>query len=254
MPFVPAASGNEIHVAVAANFYNPFRQIVKLFEEKTDHQVKIISGSTGKLYAQIRHGAPFELFLAADSRRPRLLEKEGDAVPGTRLTYALGRIALWSADSAMISPVGTATLRQKNFSHLAIANPKTAPYGKAAVQTLKQLGLWSQIRPQVVQGENISQTFQFVSSENAQLGFVARSQILDPKNSRKGSRWDVPESFHDPLEQDVVLLQRGKDNPGAQALWRFLREDAAQRIITNYGYELPGARAERKQRNNERTQ
>ncbi len=233
------AWAGEIQAAVASNFYSPFKNIVHQFEKETGHKVQIISGSTGKLFAQIMNGAPFELFLAADQRRPKLLEKNGNTISGTRFTYALGKITLWSAISNAISEDGKSTLQAKNFSHIAIANPKTAPYGKAALQTMQKLGLWNEVRPLIVQGENISQTFQFVASQNAELGFVALSQILDPKNKFKGKRWDVPEKFYDPLKQDIVILKNGKNNPAAKALWKYLQNDAAKRIIKNYGYGLP---------------
>ncbi len=233
------AWAGEINAAVASNFYNPFREVAKQFEKETGHKVRIISGSTGKLYAQIVHGAPFELFLAADSKRPTLLEKKGNAVAKSRFTYALGKIALWSPNPNWISKDGTSTLRTSAFGYLAMANPKTAPYGKAALQTLQKLSLWEKVRPRVVQGENIGQTFQFVASQNAELGFVALSQILDPKNKIKGKKWDVPVSFYDPLKQDVVILEKGKNNPGAKALWEFLKSDQAKLIIKKYGYGLP---------------
>jgi molybdate transport system substrate-binding protein len=236
---VSIAWAGEIQAAVASNFYSPFKKIARQFEKETGHKVQIISGSTGKLYAQIMHGAPFELFLAADQRRPKLLEKNGNAVSGTRFAYALGKITLWSANPNAISEDGESTLKAKNFTHIAIANPKTAPYGKAALQTMQKLGLWNEVRPLIVQGENIGQTFQFVASQNAQLGFVALSQILDPKNKFEGKRWDVPEKFYDPLKQDIVILKKGKSNPSAKALWKYLQSNAAKLIIKKYGYGLP---------------
>jgi molybdate transport system substrate-binding protein len=233
------ASAGEVQAAVASNFYSPFKKIARQFEKETGHKVRIISGSTGKLYAQIINGAPFELFLAADQRRPKFLEKNGNAVSGTRFTYALGKIALWSATSNAISGDGESNLRSKNFTHIAMANPKTAPYGKAALQAMQKLGLWDKIRPLIVQGENIGQTFQFVASQNAELGFVALSQILDPKNKFEGKRWDVPETFYDPLKQDIVILKKGKSNPSAKVLWDYLQSNAAKLIIKKYGYGLP---------------
>ena len=237
--YFSVAQANEIQAAVATNFHNAFREIVVQFERKTGHKVLIISGSTGKLYAQIVNGAPFELFLAADGRRPGLLEKESKAVPGTRFTYALGKITLWSPNPDAISGNGESILRKKNFAHIAMTNPITAPYGQAALQTLKKIDLWEEIQPLVVQGENVGQTFQFVSSQNAELGFVALSQVLDPKNHKKGSRWDIPDELYDPIEQDVIILEKGKNNPGARALWNFLRDESVKRIINKYGYGLP---------------
>ena len=233
------ALANEIQAAVASNFYNPFREISRQFEKDTGHKVRIIFGSTGKLYAQIIHGAPFELFLSADSKRPMLLEKGNYAVSGSRFTYALGKITLWSVNSDLITSDGKSTLQKKKISHIAMANPKTAPYGKAARQTLKKLRLWEDVRPLLVQGENISQTFQFVASQNAELGFVALSQILDPKNIHKGKRWDVPKSLYDPIEQDTTILKYGENNPGVKDLWKYLKGDKAKQIIKKYGYDLP---------------
>ena len=237
--FASEARANQVLAAVAANFYNPFKDITGQFEKKTGYRVQIISGSTGKLYAQIINGAPFELFLAADRRRPELLEQEGIAITGTRFTYAIGKITLWSPNADLISRNGQSILRKINFTHIAMANPITAPYGKAALQTLQKLGLWKEVQSLVVQGENVGQTFQFVSSQNAELGFVALSQVLDPKNHKKGSRWDIPDELYDPLEQDVIILEKGKNNPGARALWNFLRDESAKRIINKYGYGLP---------------
>ncbi|MFQ5449500.1 MAG: molybdate ABC transporter substrate-binding protein [Nitrospinaceae bacterium] len=232
------AAGGEVRAAVAANFFNPLKAIAVAFEKQTRHRVDIISGSTGKLYAQVTHGAPFDLLLAADSRRPRLLVKKGFAVPGSRFTYAVGRLTLWSPDPGRIAGKGPSVLRENHFNHLAMANPKTAPYGKAALQTLRKLGIWEQVGRRVVRGENIGQAFQFVASGNAELGFVALSQVLDPKHKEKGSRWDVPPSFHDPIVQDMVLLKPGRSNPAARAFAKFIRGSIAREIITGYGYSL----------------
>jgi molybdate transport system substrate-binding protein len=230
---------NEIQAAVASNFYNPFRAISQQFEKETGHKVQIISGSTGKLYAQIINGAPFELFLSADSRRTKLLEKENYAVSKSRFTYALGKITLWSLKKDLIANDGKSTLKKRNFEHIAMANHKTAPYGKAAMQTLQKLNLWDILRPLVVQGENISQTFQFVASQNAELGFVALSQVLDPKNNFKGKRWDVPETLYEPIEQDAIILKKGENNPGVKDLWQYLKSEQAKLILKKYGYDLP---------------
>ena len=227
-----------VQVAVASNFIAPLKTIKARFEKDTDHRMVIISGSTGKLYAQIRHGAPFDLLLAADSLRPRLLEDEGFAVSGSRFTYAIGRLALWSADPGQINKAGAEIFLHRPFNHLAMANPKTAPYGRAALQALKKLGVWDQVRDKIVQGENIGQAFQFVATGNAELGFVALSQTRDPKNKLKGSRWDVPSDLYDPIDQDLVLLQRAKGNPAARAMMSFIRGPVAQKIIADYGYYL----------------
>ncbi len=234
---IPVFAG-EVTAAVASNFLNPFKQLVSNFQKQSGHTVSIVSGSTGKLYAQIIHGAPFDIFLAADSERPRLLAKGGQAVAATRFTYARGKIVLWSADPERISAYGRKFLRSQNFKHLALANPKTSPYGKAAFMTLQRLNLWESLSPLIVRGENIGQTFQFVATGNAEVGFVALSQVLDPRLKIKGSRWQVPRHLYDPIDQDAVLLNRGQTNPAAQALWKFLQSDAARKIIQSYGYGL----------------
>ncbi len=229
----------EVRVAVASNFHNPLKLIAKKFEAQTGHRVLTIAGSTGKLYAQILQGAPFDILLAADSRRPRLLEENGQAVSGSRFTFALGKLALWSAGPDTFLKVGKTSLERMEFKRLAMANPKTAPYGLAARQTLERLSLWSKVRSRIVRGENIGQTFQFVLSGNAELGFVALSQIMDPKNKIQGNYWEVPSEFYDPLRQDAVLLLRGKSNPAAKVFLDFLKSDEARNVILSYGYELP---------------
>ncbi len=237
----PSYAG-EVQVAVASNFLNPLREIARSFQKETGDRVQIISGSTGKLFAQIVHGAPFEIFLAADQTRPALLLKRGLAVKDSAFTYAQGKIALWSPKQGKVSEDGISTLKAKRFKHLAIANPKTAPYGSAARQTLQKLGLWDSLRQRLVQGENISQTFQFVSSENADLGFVALSQILDPKNKMKGSRWLVPETYYKPINQDAVILKKAKNNSTAKAFWKYMQGGFPTDVINRYGYGpgLPG--------------
>ena len=236
--FGSSVFAGEVTVAVASNFLNPFKQLIPVFQKESGHTVRTVSGSTGKLYAQILHGAPFEVFLAADSERPRLLEKSGQAVPATRFTYAQGKIVLWSADPRRIGADGKSILHRRNFKHLALANPKTAPYGKAAVTALQRLNLWTSISPAIVQGENISQTFHFVATGNAEVGFIALSQVLDPRLENKGSRWIVPEHLYDAIDQDAVLLNRGKSQPAAGALLQFLKSDRARKMIQSYGYGL----------------
>ncbi len=228
----------EVTAAGASNFLNPFKQLISSFQKQSEHTVTIVSGSTGKLYAQIIHGAPFDIFLAADSARPRLLEKGGQAVAATRFTYARGKIVLWSADPKQITANGKNVLRRRNFKHLALANPKTAPYGKAAMTALQRLNLWQSLSPLIVRGENIGQTFQFVATGNAEVGLVALSQVLDPRLKIRGSRWQVPEHLYDPIDQDAVLLNSGQTNPAAQALLKFLQSDPARKIIQSYGYGL----------------
>ena len=234
----PEARANDVLVAVASNFHNPFREIIEQFERITRHKVQIVSGSTGKLYAQIINGAPFELFIAADKKRPRLLRQNLKAVSNTQFTYAIGKITLWSPNLDAISEDGKSILYKKNFKHIAMANPITAPYGKAALQALKKLGLLKKLQPLIVQGENINQVFQFIFSQNAELGIVSLSQVLDPKNNKKGKRAEISSEYYDPIKQDIVILTRGKNNTGAMSLWRFLKSDQAKRIIKKYGYEL----------------
>ena len=182
-------------VAVASNFINPLKNIKTQFEKVTGHRMVIISGSTGKLFAQVKNGAPFDLLLAADSLRPRLLEEEGLAVSGSRFTYAVGQLSLWSTNPNQIHGAGADIFQNQAFNHLAIANPKSAPYGRAALQALTKMGIWDQVRGKIVKGENIGQTFQFVATQNSELGFIALSQILDPKNKLKGSRWGCSPQF-----------------------------------------------------------
>ncbi|MCS6305769.1 MAG: molybdate ABC transporter substrate-binding protein [Nitrospira sp.] len=223
-------------VAVAANFIPPFREIALEFEKSTGHQLKVVGGSSGNFYTQIKNGAPFDVFFSADNERPKKLEDEGLGVKDTRFTYATGRLVLWSANADLIK--GEETVRSKNFKRLAMANPKTAPYGVAAMQALQKLELWESVQPHIVMGESIGQTMGFIESGNAQLGFVALSQIMDPKIKGKGSRWDVPTNLHEPIQQDVILLTKGKDNAGAKALLEFIAGPQSKTIIERYGYEL----------------
>ena len=227
-----------VQVAVAANFLGILKKIAIQFEQETGHKVIIVSGSTGKLYTQVTHGAPFDIFLSADASRPKLLEDRGFAVPGSKFVYAVGKLILWSPDPAGIKSDGIETLRDKKFDHLAMANPKTAPYGKAAVQVMQALGLWDKLSPLVVQGEDIGQVFQFVITKNADLGFVALSQVLASNNINSGSRWDVPDSLHEPLTQEAVLLKHGQNNPAAHDLMVYLRGAKSAELIERAGYGL----------------
>lgn len=226
----------QVLVAVAANFVPPFREIASEFEAVTGHNIRVAAGSSGNFYSQIKNGAPFDVFFSADKERPKLLEDEGLGVRDTRLTYAIGRLVLWSPSADLIK--GEETLRSKKFKRLAFANPKTAPYGLAAMQTLQKLELWESLQPKIVMGENIGQTMGFIESGNADLGFVALSQALDPKIKGQGSRWDIPANLHEPIKQDVILLTKGKDNPAAQALIEFIAGPQSKAIIERYGYEL----------------
>jgi molybdate transport system substrate-binding protein len=227
----------EVQVAVAANFTAPMQLIAADFEKATGHKAQLSFGSTGKFYAQIKNGAPFEVLLAADDETPAKLENEGLAVSGSRFTYAIGQLALWSAKPGFVDDKG-AVLKQGAFEHLAIANPKLAPYGAAAVETLTKLGLLGSVEGKFVQGENIAQTFQFVSTGNAELGFVALSQVYEGGKLKSGSAWIVPASLHAPIRQDAVVLTKGKDNPAAAALMKYLKSDSARAVIKSYGYAL----------------
>lgn len=232
------ASAEEVRVAVAANFRAALSEIVKLFERDTRHTALVSSGSSGKFYAQINHGAPFDVFFSADVARPQLMEEEGLAVPGSRFTYAIGRLTLWSPDPNIIKGEGLTVLSNGPFEHLAMANPKTAPYGAAAKHILEALGLWNHIKGRIVQGENIGQAFHFVYSQNAQLGFVALSQVLGPKINGAGSRWDVPENLHEPLRQQAILLITGQQNKAATAFLDYVKGPKARTIIEQFGYGL----------------
>lgn len=226
------AHGGEVIVAVAANFTAAMREIATAFEKSTGHTTKLSFGSTGKLYAQIRHGAPFAIFLAADQQRPQQLVEAGRA--SDQFTYAIGKLVLWSAEQGR--HIDATTLQQGDFSRLAIANPKTAPYGAAAVALLQQLGLYSQLKAKLVMGDSIAQTYQFVATGNAPLGLVAQAQLaLDDR----GSRWPVPDALYPPIRQDAVLLTPGRDNPAAQALLDYLQSAPAQVLINQYGYGSP---------------
>jgi len=232
MLLAPAPSWAEvIRVAVASNFKTTLEVLAKKFEAHTVHHVILVSGSTGKHYAQIIHGAPFDAFFAADSKRPKRLEKEGLAITGSRFTYALGKIILWSPKTNYVDPSGL-ILKKGEFRHLALANPRLAPYGRAAREVLQTLGLWKQLRTRLVRGENISQTFQFIASGNAELGFIAYSQMKTFSDSA-GSTWEIPENLYHPIEQQAILL---KDRVSTRAFLRFVRGKIAQKIIKTHGY------------------
>ena len=235
--FFTLAHAGEVTVAVAANFTAPLQKIAQAFEQETGHKAQLAFGATGKFYAQIKNGAPFALLLAADDETPTRLEKEGLAVAGSRFTYATGRLALWSKQPNLVDDKGE-VLRSTRFEKLAIADPKLAPYGAAAMEVINKLGVQATVAPKLVQGESIGQTYQFVSTENAQLGFVALSQISFDGRINQGSAWVVPQSMHTPLKQDAVLLNAGKDNAAAHALLKYLQADKAKSIIRQYGYAL----------------
>ena len=226
----------EVPVAVAANFSAPMKIIARDFERETGHKATLAFGATGQFYAQIRNGAPFAILLAADDATPIKLEKEGLGVIGSRFTYATGKLVLWSKKPGLVDAQAD-VLRNSPFDKIAIANPKLSPYGAAAMETLDTMGLRERIRPKTVEGSNIAQTFQFVASENAALGFVALSQVVENGTIKEGSAWIVPASMHAPIKQDAVLLSPGKDSPAAAALLKYLQGDKAKAVIRSFGYE-----------------
>lgn len=234
---LPARAG-EVKVAVAANFTGPIQVLAPLFERDTGHKLSAAFGATGKFYAQIAHGAPFEILLSADDDTPARLIREGHAQPGSAFTYAVGTLVLWSPDPKRVDARGE-VLKQGGFRHLALANPKTAPYGAAAMQVMAKLGVAEALKPTFVQGENIAQTHQFVATGNAELGFVAYSQVIRNGRIGGGSGWRVPADLHDPIRQDAVLLAKGRDNPAATALLAYLKGEKARAVIRAFGYELP---------------
>ncbi len=231
------ANAGEVQVAVAANFAGPMEKLAEQFQHDTGHKAVVASGATGKFYAQIRNGAPFEVLLAADEETPARLEAEGHVVAGSRFTYATGRLVLWSAKNGVVDAGGN-VLKTGSYKHLAIANPKTAPYGAAAVATLQKLGLYETVQPRIVQGENIAQAWQFASTGNAELGFVAQAQVWRDGKFTSGSGWIVPATMHEPIRQDAALLAKGAKNPAAQALLHYLRTDKAKALIRTFGYEV----------------
>jgi molybdate transport system substrate-binding protein len=230
--------GEELSVAVAANFSGAVQRVAAEFEQATGNKVSISTGSTGKLYAQIKASAPFDVLMAADQETPKKLEAEGAAVSGTRLTYAMGKLVLWSAQPGVVDGSGQ-VLHDGKFEHLSICNPKLAPYGAAAVETLRALGVYQRLEPRFVQGENIAQAHQFVASGNAELGFVALSQVIQDGQIRTGSGWIVPANLYTPLRQDAILLSHGKNNPAAQAWLQWLTNDSTKAVLRAYGYDLP---------------
>lgn len=231
------AWAGEVRVAVAANFTAPMRKIAQAFERETGHKAVLAFGSTGHFFAQVRNGAPFQVLLAADDETPARLETEGLGVAGTRFTYATGRLVLWSATPGLVDARGD-VLRREGGARVAIADPRIAPYGAAALQTLERLGLLAALRPRLVQGDSVGQAHQFVASGNAPLGFVALSQVQVDGRIPTGSAWVVPAALHDPIRQDAILLAAGREHAPARALLAFLRGEEARAIIRAHGYEL----------------
>jgi molybdate transport system substrate-binding protein len=237
LTFSACALAEEVQVAVAANFTAPLQAIAREFEKETGHNVVASFGATGQLYAQIQHGAPFEVYLAADDSTPAKLESAGLGVAGSRFTYAMGSLVLWSAKADYLDG-SDAVLKQGQFQHLAIANPKAAPYGLAATQVLDKLGLRAALQSKLVEGQSITQALQFVSTSNAELGFVALSQVYKDSQLSSGSAWIVPQTLYAPIRQDALLLKQGQHNPAASALLEYLQGPQAAAIIRSYGYKL----------------
>ena len=242
---VPARAAAEpavITVAVAANFLEPMRRIAGAYTEISGGRVRIVSGSTGGLYAKIRNGAPYDVFLSADQERPRRLETDGLAAPGTRVTYAIGRLALWTRSTALMTGIGPETLRRGAFDHIALANPALAPYGLAAIQTLQALGVETALRPKFVRGQSIGQTYQFVATGSASLGFVALSQLRHGMRQLGrqpgGAWWVVPDDLHAPIKQDAVVVAGRPNETAAKALLQFLQSDRGRAIIQTFGYDV----------------
>jgi len=231
------AHAAQVSVAVASNFAQPMQEIAAAFEQSSGHRVVLAFGSSGRFYAQVRNGAPYQLLLSADEDIPARLEGEGLALEGTRFTYARGRLALWSATPGKVDAQGK-VLRNGDFRRLAVASPRLAPYGAAAMQVIDRLGLAKQLQARIVQGENIAQAHQFVATGNAELGFVAWSQVQSQGRIGAGSGWLVPAEMHAPIRQDAVLLRTARDQPQALALAAFLRSETARTIIRRHGYEL----------------
>lgn len=232
---VPAWAA-ETNIAVAANFTDAAREIGAAFKAKTGHDAVFSFGSSGQLYTQITQDAPFQIMLSADDERPKKAVADGLGVPGSPFTYAIGKLVLWSKQPGLVQ--GEATLTRAGFNKLSICNPVAAPYGAAAVQTMKSLKLYESLEPKLVIGANISQAYQFVRTGNAEIGFVALSQVVDDKT---GSRWVVPQGLYTPIRQDAVLLKKGADNPAATAFMDFLKGPEVKAIIEAYGYETGDA-------------
>ena len=230
------SSAAEVSVAVAANFAAPMKIIAQEFERTTGHKAVLSFGGTGQFYAQIKNGAPFAVLLAADTLTPAKIEKEGLGVQGTTFTYAIGQLVLWSKKPGLVDDQGK-ILKTGNFSKIAIANPKLAPYGSAAIEVLNRMGIMSQVRPKIVEGSNIAQAYQFVFSENASLGFVAMSQVYEDGKLKQGSGWIVPAKMYSPIKQDAILLNSGRNNPAAIALMTYLQSEAAKAVIHKFGYQ-----------------
>lgn len=234
--FTTSSFADEVQVAVAANFTAPMKVIAANFEKATGHKALLAFGSTGKFYSQISNGAPFDVFFAADQKRPEKLEQNHGVVAGSRFTYATGKLALWSNKANFVGD-NADVLKTDAFNHLSIASPKLAPYGAAAVETMKALGVYDKLQNKLVQGESISQAYNYVLTGNAELGFVALSQVYADGKMKSGSGWIVPAKLHTPIRQDAVILAHGKDNKAAAALLSYMKSAPAKAVIRSFGYD-----------------
>lgn len=235
--FSSQALAEQVQVAVATNFTAPLQAIAAEFEKDTGHSVVASFGATGQLYAQIQHGAPFEMLFSADASTPARLDSEGQGVSGSRFTYAVGSLVLWSATPGYLDG-SDAALKANQFRRLAIAEPKTAPYGLAAIQVLEKLGLTEAVQGKLVTGQSIAKALHFIATGNAELGFVALSQVYQDGQLSSGSAWIVPAELHTPIRQDALILKKGEHNPAAAAFMAYMKSEKAAAIIQSYGYRL----------------
>lgn len=240
MSLSASVQAEKLTAAIAANFAGTIKQLKPLFEYKSGHSLVISLASSGTLFAQIHNGAPFDIFLSADEQRPQQLLRDGLAVADSSFIYASGQLVLWSSQAELVDPQGNilrdGQWQEKGIQHIALANPKTAPYGRAAMETLESMQLVEFTKPYRVTGQNIAQTFQFAASGNAQLGFIAEAQVLALAKSERGSYWRVPKEMHSPIQQMAVMLNRGRENSAAVAFLKFLQSPQAQSIIRARGY------------------
>ncbi len=233
-----SAFAGSANVAVAANFTEPVKEIAAAFKSRTGHELVLSFGSSGQFYTQITQDAPFEVFLSADSARPKKLADDGLGMKDSVFTYAIGKLVLWSKSPGVVK--GEETLKDARFAKVSICNPVAAPYGAAAVETMQALKVDAELKPKLVEGANITQAYQFVQTGNAEVGFVALSQVI---NDKDGSRWLVPQNLYKPITQDAVLLKKGEANAAARAFVDFLKSPESRAIIEKYGYEVPPGKA-----------
>lgn len=233
----PVCAG-EVRVAVASNFAVPMERLAPLFQKESGHTLKVSSGASGKLYAQIRGGAQFDVFLSADEELPKQLMQDGLAIGSSRFVYATGRLVLWSAQSDLVDEKG-AVLNRGNFNMLAIANPRFSPYGVAAKETLTKLTMWNAIQEKLTKGENVTQAYQLAATEKADLALIALSQVMRDGKIIEGSWWLVPPELHHPIHQSAVLLSTAKDQEAAKAFLAFLKSERARAVMRGFGYESP---------------